>query len=54
MGEMVFVGFTFALYNQNDLMALLIATGVDKLITGITGLSQINGRNEISIKRKIN
>ena len=35
-GEMVFVGPRPALYNQDDLMALRIATGVDKLKPGIT------------------
>jgi O-antigen biosynthesis protein WbqP len=36
-GEMVFVGPRPALYNQDDLMALRVATGVDKLKPGITG-----------------
>jgi len=35
-GEMVFVGPRPALYNQDDLMALRVAAGVDKLIRGIT------------------
>ena len=47
-GEMVFVGPRPALYNQEDLMALRIAAGVDKLKPGITGWAQINGRDEIS------
>jgi O-antigen biosynthesis protein WbqP len=52
-GEMVFVGPRPALYNQDDLMALRVATGVDKLKPGITGWAQINGRDEISIKDKV-
>jgi O-antigen biosynthesis protein WbqP len=52
-GEMVFVGPRPALYNQNDLMALRVATGVDKLKPGITGWAQINGRDDISIERKV-
>lgn len=52
-GEMVFVGPRPALYNQDDLMTLRIATGVDKLKPGITGLAQINGRDNISIERKV-
>lgn len=52
-GEMVFVGPRPALYNQNDLMALRVATGVDKLKPGITGWAQINGRDDISIEKKV-
>jgi len=52
-GEMVFVGPRPALYNQDDLMALRVATGVHKLKPGITGWAQINGRDEISIPQKV-
>lgn len=52
-GEMVFVGPRPALYNQDDLMTLRIATGVDKLKPGITGWAQINGRDDISIEKKV-
>ena len=52
-GEMVFVGPRPALYNQDDLMALRVAAGIDKLKPGITGWAQINGRDEISIERKV-
>ena len=52
-GEMVFVGPRPALYNQDDLMTLRVATGVDKLKPGITGWAQINGRDEISIAQKV-
>jgi O-antigen biosynthesis protein WbqP len=52
MGEMVFVGPRPALYNQDDLMVLRVATGVDKLKPGITGWAQINGRDDISIEKK--
>ncbi len=52
-GEMVFVGPRPALYNQDDLMALRVATGVDKLQPGITGWAQINGRDKISIEEKV-
>jgi len=52
-GEMVFVGPRPALYNQDDLMALRIAAGVDKLKPGITGWAQINGRDEVSIEEKV-
>jgi O-antigen biosynthesis protein WbqP len=52
-GEMVFVGPRPALYNQDDLMALRVANGVDKLKPGLTGWAQINGRDEISIEAKV-
>jgi O-antigen biosynthesis protein WbqP len=52
-GEMVFVGPRPALYNQDDLMVLRVADGVDKLKPGITGWAQINGRDEISIEVKV-
>jgi O-antigen biosynthesis protein WbqP len=52
-GEMVFVGPRPALYNQVDLMTLRVATGVDKLKPGITGWAQINGRDDISIEKKV-
>ncbi len=52
-GEMVFVGPRPALYNQDDLMAIRVAAGVDKLKPGITGWAQINGRDEISIEAKV-
>jgi O-antigen biosynthesis protein WbqP len=52
-GEMVFVGPRPALYNQDDLMALRVATGVHKLKPGITGWAQINGRDDISIEKKV-
>ena len=52
-GDMVFVGPRPALYNQDDLMILRVATGVSKLKPGITGWAQINGRDEISIEKKV-
>ena len=52
-GDMVFIGPRPALYNQDDLMALRVATGVDKLKPGITGWAQINGRDDISIEKKV-
>jgi len=52
-GDMVFVGPRPALFNQDDLMTLRVATGVDKLKPGITGWAQINGRDDISIEKKV-
>lgn len=52
-GDMVFVGPRPALYNQHDLMTLRVKAGVDKLKPGITGWAQINGRDEITIEKKV-
>jgi len=47
-GDMSFVGPRPALYNQDDLVALRTKKGVDRLLPGITGWAQVNGRNAIS------
>ena len=52
-GDMSFVGPRPALYNQDDLIALRTANGVDKLLPGITGWAQVNGRDELSIPDKV-
>lgn len=52
-GEMVFVGPRPALYNQDELMIFRVATGVSKLKPGLTGWAQINGRDDISIEKKV-
>jgi len=52
-GDMSFVGPRPALYNQDDLIKLRTACGVDKIIPGLTGWAQINGRDEISIPDKV-
>jgi O-antigen biosynthesis protein WbqP len=52
-GEMVFVGPRPALFNQEDLMALRVAAGVEKQMPGITGWAQINGRDSISLEEKV-
>lgn len=44
-GEMTFVGPRPALYNQYDLKELRTKEGVHKLLPGITGWAQINGRD---------
>ena len=50
---MVFVGPRPALYNQDDLMKLRMEAGVDKLKPGVTGWAQINGRDSISLEKKV-
>lgn len=52
-GDMVFVGPRPALYNQDDLMQMRMAAGVDQLKPGLTGWAQINGRDELSLEDKV-
>ena len=52
-GEMSRVGPRPALFNQEDLIALRTAGGVDALIPGITGWAQVNGRDELPIPEKV-
>ncbi len=52
-GDMSFVGPRPALFNQDDLIALRTKKGVDKLLPGITGWAQVNGRDELSIPDKV-
>lgn len=53
IGDMNFVGPRPALFNQDDLIKLRIKEGVDKLVPGITGWAQINGRDELLIPDKV-
>ena len=52
-GDMNFVGPRPALFNQDDLIALRTKKGVDKLLPGITGWAQVNGRDQLSIPDKV-
>lgn len=52
-GDMSLVGPRPALYNQDDLIALRTKKGVQKLVPGITGWAQINGRDDIAIPSKV-
>jgi len=52
-GDMSFVGPRPALFNQNDLVKLRSDKGVDKIIPGLTGWAQINGRDELPIPEKV-
>ena len=52
-GDMTFVGPRPALYNQEDLVEIRTKFGVHKLKPGLTGWSQINGRDELSIQEKV-
>ena len=52
-GAMSFVGPRPALFNQDDLIALRTEKGVHRLVPGITGWAQINGRDDIPIPKKV-
>ncbi len=52
-GDMSFVGPRPALYNQDDLVALRTKHGVHKLVPGLTGWAQVNGRDELPIPVKV-
>jgi len=52
-GDMSFVGPRPALFNQDDLIALRTKHGVDKLIPGLTGWAQVNGRDELPTTEKV-
>jgi O-antigen biosynthesis protein WbqP len=52
-GHMSLVGPRPALFNQDDLIAGRTAKGVHQLTPGITGLAQVNGRDELSIGEKV-
>ena len=52
-GDMSFVGPRPALYNQYDLIELRTEMGVHKVLPGLTGWAQINGRDELPIPEKV-
>ena len=52
-GDMSFVGPRPALYNQDELIVLRKEKGVEKLLPGITGWAQVNGRDELLIPDKV-
>ena len=52
-GEMSFVGPRPALFNQDDLILLRTEKGVDKVVPGLTGWAQVNGRDELPIPEKV-
>lgn len=52
-GDMTLVGPRPALFNQDDLIELRTKKGIHRLIPGITGWAQVNGRDDIPIPQKI-
>lgn len=53
VGDMSFVGPRPALFNQYDLISMRQQCGVDRLLPGLTGWAQINGRDSLSIADKV-
>ena len=52
-GDMTFIGPRPALFNQYDLISLRKERGVDKLLPGITGWAQVNGRDKLLVPDKV-
>ena len=53
IGKMSFVGPRPALFNQKDLIELRTKKGIHKILPGLTGYAQINGRDNLSIEEKV-
>ena len=53
VGDMRLVGPRPALFNQYDLIALRTENGVHRLIPGVTGWAQVNGRDELTVPAKV-
>ncbi len=52
-GDMTFIGPRPALYNQFDLIDLRTRCGVHALRPGVTGWAQVNGRDCLEIREKV-
>ena len=52
-GDMSFVWPRPALYNQEDLITLRSEYGLHRLLPGLTGWAQVNGRDDLSISEKV-
>jgi O-antigen biosynthesis protein WbqP len=52
-GDMSFVGPRPALFNQYDLIKLRSTHGVEKILPGLTGWAQVNGRDDLAIEDKV-
>ena len=52
-GDMSFVGPRPALFNQEDLIELRTKMGINLIVPGVTGLAQINGRDDLTITEKV-
>lgn len=52
-GDISFVGPRPALFNQEDLVELRTGKGIHRLVPGVTGWAQVNGRDELPIPVKV-
>ena len=52
-GQMSIVGPRPALFSQKYLVKIRTDAGVHKFLPGLTGLAQINGRDNLTIKKKV-
>ena len=52
-GDLSFVGPRPALFNQSDLIQLRTRKNIHKIKPGITGWAQVNGRDRLSIEKKV-
>jgi len=53
IGQMSFVGPRPALFNQTDLIKMRNKAGISLLCPGLTGWAQVNGRDELNLKEKV-
>ncbi len=53
-GNMSVIGYRPALHNQNDLIRLRNQYGINKFKPGLTGWAQVKGRDNLSIRKKVN
>ena len=53
MGDMSWVGPRPALFNQTDLIDMRTQAVVHRLVPGLTGWAQVNGRDEIALTDKV-
>jgi O-antigen biosynthesis protein WbqP len=52
-GHMTIVGPRPALFNQHDLIRLRTDRGIHRLVPGLTGWAQVNGRDDLPIATKV-
>jgi O-antigen biosynthesis protein WbqP len=52
-GDMSLIGPRPALFNQDDLIDLRTQNNIHHLLPGLTGWAQVNGRDELPIKQKV-
>ena len=54
VGDMSFVGPRPVIFSETELIALRAENGVSKLLPGLTGWAQVNGRDSLSVIEKVN